>query len=130
MQFDSGLLQHQVMDHTKIYMITGANRGIGLGFTRHYLQQGHRIIATHRNDSKELMALQTEFPSHLILITMDVLLAASIQQAFTNITSAVTHIDVLINNAGRYGSDQATITEKLDIEDMVTTFRTNSLAPL
>ncbi|GIU47129.1 SDR family NAD(P)-dependent oxidoreductase [Shewanella algidipiscicola] len=29
-------------------VITGANRGIGLGFVNHYLKQGMRVTACHR----------------------------------------------------------------------------------
>ncbi|MFZ9990424.1 MAG: SDR family NAD(P)-dependent oxidoreductase, partial [Burkholderiaceae bacterium] len=42
------------------YLITGANRGIGLEMTRNALAKGHRVIAVCRNPSAatDLAALQ------------------------------------------------------------------------
>lgn len=33
----------------KTVMITGANRGIGLAFTEHYVRQGWKVVASARN---------------------------------------------------------------------------------
>lgn len=33
----------------KTVLITGATRGIGLAFVKHYVQDGWRVIATARN---------------------------------------------------------------------------------
>lgn len=111
-------------------MITGANRGIGLGLTRHYLQNGKHVVATYRTESAELEALQKEFPSHFTAVQMNILDKDSVKNAFDTIVSKVDAIDVLINNAGRYGSGQRTIDEEFDVEDMILTYRTNTLGPL
>ena len=38
-------------------LITGANRGIGLAFVKHYLEQGGEVWACYRRDHHELLAL-------------------------------------------------------------------------
>ncbi|TCS36166.1 SDR family oxidoreductase [Reinekea marinisedimentorum] len=87
------------MQHT---VITGANRGIGLEFTRYYLSIGHQVTATVRNldTAQELSALQAE-NKHLTLRVLDISQSSSIA-AFTE-QLGNKPIDVLINNAGYYG---------------------------
>lgn len=40
-------------------LITGANRGLGLGFIKHYLNRGERIWATYRNEASSLSELNS-----------------------------------------------------------------------
>jgi NAD(P)-dependent dehydrogenase (short-subunit alcohol dehydrogenase family) len=82
-------------------LITGANSGIGLEFTRLYLAQGWQVIATHRRRDvpATLAELAEEYPT-LRVETLDV---TSLEQARALAASlADTPIDVLINNAGVY----------------------------
>ncbi|MBT8046790.1 MAG: SDR family NAD(P)-dependent oxidoreductase [Gammaproteobacteria bacterium] len=41
-------------------VITGANRGLGLGLTRAYLEDGWRVIALNRSSSPELESLRND----------------------------------------------------------------------
>ncbi|MCH7631399.1 MAG: SDR family NAD(P)-dependent oxidoreductase, partial [Proteobacteria bacterium] len=52
-------------------LITGANRGIGLGFTRAYLKKGWEVIATCRNPEKanELKGLSGNIEIHSLDVT-------------------------------------------------------------
>jgi len=75
-------------------LITGANRGLGLGFVRHYLELGHQVWACYRSDSGELSALHSE---SLHLLRWDI----STDGEPTGELPA--RIDLLINNAGIYG---------------------------
>jgi len=77
-------------------LITGANRGLGLGLTRAYIEDGWQVIALCRNSSAELDKLgggQLEF--HACDLTSDDELAA-FKEAIGERS-----LDVLINNAGR-----------------------------
>lgn len=75
-------------------VITGANRGIGLGFTRHYLRQGERVWACHRNDPGELAKLRSD---RLHTIEWDVGLDDGPRGDLPDA------VDLLINNAAIYG---------------------------
>ena len=57
----------------KTIFLTGANKGLGLEFTRQYLEQGNRVIATCRNKGKasELMSLVTRYHGFLEIFHMD-----------------------------------------------------------
>jgi NAD(P)-dependent dehydrogenase (short-subunit alcohol dehydrogenase family) len=82
-------------------LITGANSGIGLEFTRQYADKGWTVIATHRRSSipDTLAEVSAEHES-LIVERMDVTSAGQIAALADKL--AGTPIDVLINNAGVY----------------------------
>jgi len=87
------------------YLITGANRGIGLGLASHYLSQPNTIVvATARNldSATELLNLKPHPTSRLILIKLDNLDLSSFAPAIAKITSEykISAIDVVIANAG------------------------------
>jgi len=75
-------------------VITGANRGIGLGFVRHYLEQGAEVWACYRSNSGELAGIDSE---RLHTVCWDVGSDDLPKGGFPEA------IDLLINNAGIYG---------------------------
>ena len=79
-------------------LITGANRGLGLEYTRQYSQQGWDVIAcTRKPDTPELRALD---PARVQICALEVTDHAAIGALADDID---TEIDVLINNAGTTG---------------------------
>lgn len=80
-------------------LITGANSGIGLEFTKQYAEKGWHVIATHRRAEipKTLAAVTKDHPN-VRVETMDV---TSQEQVFGLAKKLRGQpIDVLINNAG------------------------------
>lgn len=82
-------------------MITGANSGIGLEFTKQYAAKGWTVIATHRRSSvpETLADLVAKFDNVRVehLDVTDVDEARSLARKLADVP-----IDVLINNAGVY----------------------------
>jgi len=78
-------------------LVTGANRGIGLGFVRHYLQRGDEVWACYRMDAGALSELACE---RLHLLRWDIGEDQGPDDALPE------QIDILINNAGIYGPDK------------------------
>lgn len=77
-------------------LITGANRGLGLGLAQTYLDAGWSVVAAGRSSSPELEALQVEgLEFHALDLTDD----AQLDDLAGRLASRT--IDVLINNAGR-----------------------------
>lgn len=79
-------------------LITGANRGIGLGFVDHYLRGGHDVWACFRHDAGGLHDLATQ---RLRLLPWDVT-----QEPAAGVLAKAglpDRLDLLINNAGIYG---------------------------
>jgi NAD(P)-dependent dehydrogenase (short-subunit alcohol dehydrogenase family) len=82
-------------------LITGANSGIGLEFTKQYAAKGWTVIATHRRKQtpETLAQVSAEFPK----VRIESLDVTSVEQANALAARlADTPIDVLINNAGVY----------------------------
>lgn len=104
------------------YLITGANRGLGLELARQLCARGERVIATARRvkDARELQALD------LRLETLDVADPQSVQVFADRL--ATEPVDVLINNAG-YGVKDVALAS-LDVESLDRFFQINSLGPL
>jgi NAD(P)-dependent dehydrogenase (short-subunit alcohol dehydrogenase family) len=103
-----------------MYLVTGANRGIGQEYCRQLLNQGEQPIAVCRNSSPELDALGIRVIKGIDL-TQDQDLA-SLQDQLRG-----EQIDVLINNAGIIESVSLA---NLDIESMRRQFEVNALSPL
>ena len=106
-------------------VITGAGRGLGLGFVRHYLTQGEKIWATFRTPSADLDALQTRYPQQLHLLAWD------ITAPCPDLKALPPAIDLLINNAGIYGpGKEGQSLERITAETMQTLFAVDCVAPL
>jgi len=87
-------------------LITGANSGIGLEFTKQYAAEGWTVIATHRRSSvpESLAEVRSEYPN-VRIERMDV---SSIEQVESLAAKLVgVPIDLLINNAGVYSDRSA-----------------------
>ena len=106
--------------------ITGAGRGIGLGFVLHFLKQGHSVYACYRTESAKLNSLAEQY-NELNLLQWDVTRPASeaLLQALPE------HIDLIINNAGIYGPKKdGQSLEKITAEAMHEVYDVNCVAPL
>lgn len=106
--------------------ITGANRGLGLEFTRQYASDNWRVYASCRNlvHAKELQHLAYYF-NNITLLQLDVTNNFQLQQLADKFTD--TSIDLLINNAGFQYEDNL---DNFSIDIMRQAFFTNSIAPL
>ncbi|MEP7043365.1 MAG: SDR family oxidoreductase [Dokdonella sp.] len=83
-------------------LVTGANRGLGLEFTRQLLARGERVIATCRQPGRalELTRLAGEHPGHLTVLPLTLPEARSIAELAREIEALDLAIRLLINNAG------------------------------
>lgn len=93
-------------DYVPTVFVTGANRGLGLGFTRQYAERGWRVIATARkpNKAEALQALARKH-SNIVIEQLDVTDFDRVDELAKKYRE--TPIDVLLNNAGiSGGSDQ------------------------
>jgi NAD(P)-dependent dehydrogenase (short-subunit alcohol dehydrogenase family) len=106
-------------------VITGANRGIGLGFVRHYLNQGARVWACCRQPSDELAALQEQ---GLQIVSWDV----ANDRPEAGAETLPNEINLLINNAGIYGPTGvgSQSLENVTMADMREVFDIDCLGPL
>ena len=109
-------------------LITGANRGIGLGLTKLCVERGDQVYATarHPEQAADLHALQKQHSKNLKVFALDIASAES-AAALAGELGQVT-LDVLINNAGVYGAGDHIAS--LDWANLTQTLDTNALGPL
>src|SRR6476620_4068663 len=83
-------------------LVTGANRGLGLEFTRQLLARGDRVLAACRHPGKALplTELAAAHPGHLHVLPLDLDKERSIAEAAREAALIGDTLDVLINNAG------------------------------
>lgn len=86
-----------------VYLISGANRGLGLGFVKVLLRRDNVIIfAGARNPSSatELQALAKEFPEKLHIVKLNSADEAGNKAAVEEVKAKAGRLDVVIANAG------------------------------
>ena len=102
------------------YLITGANRGIGLEYCRQLKQRGDEVIAVCRSVSEELKDLDV-----LIETDIDITSGADISRLLNRLDNK--SLDVLINNAGIL---ERVSLDTLEPDSIRKQFEVNALTPL
>jgi NAD(P)-dependent dehydrogenase (short-subunit alcohol dehydrogenase family) len=87
---------------SKVWLITGASRGLGRAFAEEALRTGHRVLATARN-SEHLADLAGKFAESVRTAQLDVANEAQAKYAVDAAIQSFGGLDVLVNNAG-YGN--------------------------
>lgn len=118
----------------KNIVITGGSRGIGLEFTRQYLEKGYWVFAASRypEKSSDLLKLKTEFGDLLSTYQLDVSSDDSRHHFFQQVSKEVDQVDMLINNAGiaSGNEDRRYRFGELNQEDLCRCLLVNSVAQL
>ena len=114
-------------------LITGANRGIGLGLVRRYLDLGQpRVFAACRQPdaAAELNRLALQHGERLTVIPLDVTDLDSIASAAEQVAAQVDGLDLLINNAGINPKGNTQDFETIRPETMLAVMAVNVVGPL
>ncbi|KAJ5319784.1 hypothetical protein PENANT_c026G11149 [Penicillium antarcticum] len=122
----------------KIYVLTGANRGLGFGLTKSLLARPATTIVASVRNPEAATSLKSGIEnatvggnSVLHIIELDFNTAISpkeILQIVTTTLSPISHVDILICNAGFAAPfTRASLTSA---EDLRTSFEVNTIAPL
>lgn len=111
-------------------LITGANRGIGLEFSKQFAADGWRVLACsrHPEKSKVLNKLAAKYPEQITVHALDVANHEQINRLVQ--TLANKSIDLLINNAGVYPGSKGCNFGDTDYEAWAHAFLVNTMAPL
>ncbi len=117
-----------VPDHSTV-LITGSNRGLGLEFSRQYAAAGWNVIATCRNPqtAEELQTLAGQY-NQVVVEKMDVTSDRDVETLATKYKNQP--IDVLLNNAGIYGTLEKQTLGTFDFEELKRVFDVNTIGSL
>src|SRR3954463_13591015 len=84
----------------RVWLITGAGRGMGADFAKAALTAGHAVVATGRNSDAVSRALGKS--NDLLSVTLDVTNLADAEVAARAAVDRFGRIDVLVNNAASF----------------------------
>ncbi|KUM56758.1 hypothetical protein ACN42_g10441 [Penicillium freii] len=121
-----------------VYVVTGANRGLGLGLTKRLLERPATTVvasvrshdaATSLRSDVEGVAVGENTVFHIIELDFSTAIPPEkVAETFAATVSTVTHIDVLICNAGF--ATPMTPALVTSAEDLRNSFEVNTIAPL
>lgn len=112
---------------SKIALVTGGNKGIGLETARQLAKSGVTVILGARDAEKGKRAADALKGEGLAAesVVLDVTDAASIAAAVKEISARHPHLDILINNAGVALENGSAKVSKVSLETWRKTFDTN-----
>jgi NAD(P)-dependent dehydrogenase (short-subunit alcohol dehydrogenase family) len=110
-------------------LITGTSRGIGLEMVKYGIEQNWRVFACcrHPQQASSLLSVASLASGRVSVHVADMNELATIQALAYELRNEA--IDILINNAGVYGSDKNSF-GNVDAQSWLKTFQVNSIAPL
>jgi len=109
----------------KVWLITGAGRGLGADIAKAALAGGHQVVATGRNTDKVAKALGKS--PELLVVKLDITKPADAESAVKAALNQFGRIDVLVNNAANF---YAGFFEELSPEQMDRQLSTSLVGPM
>jgi len=88
------------MTDKKIWLITGAGRGLGVHIAKAALAAGHAVVATGRSAKKVMAAVGSH--DDLLAVKLDITRNEDAQAAVDAAVARFGRVDVLVNNAGNF----------------------------
>src|SRR4051812_49059735 len=89
-----------MMTDKKVWLITGASRGLGVDIAKAALAAGHAVVATGRDTQKVTAALGQH--DDLFAVKLDVTRTEDAQTGVEATLARFGRLDVLVNNAGNF----------------------------
>ena len=109
----------------KVFLITGAGRGMGTDIAKAALASGYKTVATGRNIEKVTEAVGAS--DNLLVVKLDVTEPGDAQAAVKATVEKFGRIDVLVNNAGNF---YAGFFEEIKPENFRAQIETNLFGPV
>jgi NAD(P)-dependent dehydrogenase (short-subunit alcohol dehydrogenase family) len=110
---------------SKVWLITGAGRGMGVHITQAALAAGHQVVATGRNTDRVTQAIGKS--ADLLVVKLDVTKPVDAESAVRASVDRFCRIDVLVNNAANF---YAGFFEELSPEQMERQLSTSLIGPM
>ncbi|RAV29169.1 short-chain dehydrogenase/reductase [Sinomicrobium soli] len=87
------------MSTQKVWLITGASKGMGLEITKAVLNNGGKVIATSRN-TETLLEKIVDYKDNLLPVKLDITNETAIESVISKGIEKFGKIDIVVNNAG------------------------------
>jgi NAD(P)-dependent dehydrogenase (short-subunit alcohol dehydrogenase family) len=109
----------------KVWLVTGAGRGMGVDIAKAALAAGHAVVATGRNPERVVQAIGEN--EDLLAVKLDITDPREAAPAVQATVDRFGRIDVLVNNAGNF---YAGFFEEITPENFRAQVETNLFGPL
>ena len=113
------------MTTNKVWLITGAGRGMGVDIAKAALAAGHKVVATGRNTDKVAKVLGKS--EDLLAVKLDITKPADAESAVKAAVARFGRIDALVNNAANF---YAGFFEELSPEQVERQLSTSLIGPM
>lgn len=113
------------MSNKRVWLITGAGRGLGLDIAKAALAAGSNVVTTGRSPEKVAKAIGES--DNLLVVKLDVTNPADAEDAVEQVVERFGRIDVLVNNAASF---YAGFFEELTPEQMNEQLATSLIGPM
>ncbi len=113
------------MNNKKVWLITGAGRGMGVDFAKASLAAGNAVVASGRDSNRVTRALGQS--NDLLAVKLDVTSRADAEAAVSAAVGRFGRIDVLVNNAASF---YAGYFEELTPEEMERQLGASLIGPM
>jgi NAD(P)-dependent dehydrogenase (short-subunit alcohol dehydrogenase family) len=113
------------MENNRVWLITGAGRGLGLYIVKAALEAGHKVVATGRNPEKVKHAIGEH--AELLVVKLDITSSEDANSAVEAAVNRFGRIDVLVNNAASF---YAGYFEELTMEQIEQQLATSLFGPM
>jgi NAD(P)-dependent dehydrogenase (short-subunit alcohol dehydrogenase family) len=121
--------EHQIqgdpMTDRKVWLITGAGRGLGVDIAKAALAAGNAVVATGRDPDAVTKAVGEA--EDLLVVALDITKPEQAEAAVRTAVDRFGRIDVLVNNAGNFN---AGFFEELTAEQMEQQIATTLIGPM
>jgi len=117
------------MKNEKLFIVTGATRGLGLGCVQTLLEKGYHVLATGRDPEKIRAVVSPSFSDRLITTALDVSSLESLAAFEKKLPTLVDRVDGLINNAGVFLDEYGGSALSTSAETLQKTLQTNLVGP-
>jgi NAD(P)-dependent dehydrogenase (short-subunit alcohol dehydrogenase family) len=115
----------KIMNNNRVWLITGAGRGMGVDIAKAALEAGNKVVATGRNTNRVAKAVPSA--ENLLIVQLDVTKPADAEAAVNAAVDKFSRIDVLVNNAANF---YAGYFEELSPEQMERQLSTSLIGPM
>ena len=109
----------------RVWLVTGAARGMGVDIAKAALAAGHKVVATGRDTEKVAKALGKS--ADLLVVKLDITKPAEAESAVNAAVDRFSRIDVLVNNAANF---YAGFFEELSPDQMERQLSTSLVGPM
>jgi len=119
------------MSDQRIALVTGGNRGIGLGIVEGLAKENYLVIMGSRNIDSGNLAVDflEDLGGNIDMMQLDISDNRNIVRAAKYVSKTYGKLDVLINNAGITGKSEASLKE-CDIQEIESVMKVNYYGPL